>query len=611
MFFGSKGKRTVEELSQAEAKAPPLECSLVYTLANLDSDVVVGKDVFNDIEVFHPYDNESMDSTLASIVDRHTQTKGGSKFLRGILATPQHDAEVLKARSRCIHELDESKSIIDASLSLSRMEQDFLWMFAQKDEAVSNILDGIYFNQFFNKKCNDYAGVLTSYNIYKILVSPTIGILSPVMFFILPYMILMYTFGKSFNVSFSTYMRTLWKSFFQTPNLFALLGPRGKLIGRINTISYILSMCFYFQGILNSVQLSYTTHQIVKYICDKTNNAMVFLRHALEVSETNKTVIDTYKRFYSNLDALPADVEQSTVTMLESYKPYKKFSMLSQFGIQLKLYKSFDRDLFKPLVNRLYFLDALFAVKKLSSELKLSIPEYLGNDRTSPVYACVGAWNIHLDKNIAVCNDFQATNTIITGPNAGGKSTFVKMIVTNALLAQTLCVTSCESLQMTPFKVISTQINIPDCKGHESLFEAEMNRCLYNLNTMLEYKSQPCLVALDEIFSSTNVIEAISGAYAILENMASQENTLTIVTTHLSYLTNLKKTTTFQCKRMSVIISSGEGDSALISYPYRLMDGVSKQYIALELLRNKGFDKSIVDRAIAVKTKFTKHGKST
>ena len=156
--------------------------------------------------------------------------------------------------------------------------------------------------------------------------------------------------------------------------------------------------------------------------------------------------------------------------------------------------------------------------------------------------------------------------------------------------------TPASSLQITPFHLISSQINIPDCKGHESLFEAEMNRCLYNLRAIEQYAQAPCFVVMDEIFNSTNVVEAISGAYAILENISKNTNTICMITTHLNYLTNLRKTSSFECYCMSVKIHKNDENhesSISIDYPYVIKKGVSKQYIALELLRDKGFDPTI------------------
>jgi DNA mismatch repair ATPase MutS len=193
------------------------------------------------------------------------------------------------------------------------------------------------------------------------------------------------------------------------------------------------------------------------------------------------------------------------------------------------------------------------------------------------------------------------TNAIITGPNAGGKSTLIKMMCSNILLSQTVCVTSSAYTELTPFYFVNTQINIPDTKGVESLFEAEMNRCLYNLNFIKKNQTRPCIIFMDEIFNSTNMIEAISGAYSILDKLSQYTNVMTIITTHFTYLTKLKKTSNFECYRMNAILNDGD-----ISYPYILSPGVSNQFIALELLRKRGFDASIIDYATRIKNKFVK-----
>ena len=41
------------------------------------------------------------------------------------------------------------------------------------------------------------------------------------------------------------------------------------------------------------------------------------------------------------------------------------------------------------------------------------------------------------------------------------------------IFAQTIGIAFCDSLEITPFSLINTYLNIPDCKGKESLFEAE------------------------------------------------------------------------------------------------------------------------------------------
>ena len=67
-------------------------------------------------------------------------------------------------------------------------------------------------------------------------------------------------------------------------------------------------------------------------------------------------------------------------------------------------------------------------------------------------------------------------NVVITGPNAAGKSTFIKALSLSILFSQTICIVPASNFVLTPFTLINTYLNIPDCKGKESLFEAEMNR---------------------------------------------------------------------------------------------------------------------------------------
>ena len=72
-------------------------------------------------------------------------------------------------------------------------------------------------------------------------------------------------------------------------------------------------------------------------------------------------------------------------------------------------------------------------------------------------------------------------NAIITGPNAGGKSTFIKSLTLSILFSQTLGITTANSFKLTPFSLVNTYLNIPDIKGKESLFEAEMHRAREHL----------------------------------------------------------------------------------------------------------------------------------
>ena len=60
---------------------------------------------------------------------------------------------------------------------------------------------------------------------------------------------------------------------------------------------------------------------------------------------------------------------------------------------------------------------------------------------------------------------------VITGPNAGGKSTFIKSVTLSLILSQNVGYILGTSMKMTPFKLINTYLNIPDISGKESLLK--------------------------------------------------------------------------------------------------------------------------------------------
>ena len=57
-------------------------------------------------------------------------------------------------------------------------------------------------------------------------------------------------------------------------------------------------------------------------------------------------------------------------------------------------------------------------------------------------------------------------------------------VLENIILAQTIGFSFCQEMSLTPFHNFITHLNIPDCQGKESLFQAEMNRCYQYLQEL-------------------------------------------------------------------------------------------------------------------------------
>ena len=148
----------------------------------------------------------------------------------------------------------------------------------------------------------------------------------------------------------------------------------------------------------------------------------------------------------------------------------------------------------------------------INSANKFCFANFKESNKNNPFLSLDNIWHPYLEGNIIKNNivlgkylDYDYNNIIITGANASGKSTFIKTVVISILLSQTLTISCATNAILTPFSVINTYLNIPDCKGKESLFEAEMNRSKKYIEKLINIqKNEFAFVVMDEIFSSTN-----------------------------------------------------------------------------------------------------------
>jgi hypothetical protein len=201
------------------------------------------------------------------------------------------------------------------------------------------------------------------------------------------------------------------------------------------------------------------------------------------------------------------------------------------------------------------------------------------------------------DKENETTKSFTFSNMLITGPNGTGKSTYIKSIIECIILGQTIGIVPAEDLSITPFANITTYLNIPDCQGKESLFQAEMNRCLNQLKTLedAEKTNKFSFNIMDEIFVSTNYQEGMSGAYAVINQLGKFQKCLNIITTHYDTLANMADLHVDK-QYFDIEIDEKEGKTN-ITKDYKIRPGISKKHMALKLLKLKGFNPEIIKDA--------------
>jgi DNA mismatch repair protein MutS len=545
---------------------------------NKEENEIIDNNVYDDLEIFKGLDNPN--NSIFNTINK-TKTIFGRNLLKISLNNPTTNIDLLKKKQQIIKKLlkdeDKFKQIQERIESIAKLQDTLLWTLKPKSIEEEKIFEAVYFNHEYLKAFNSSEEVLTVYSLFKIVFAPVYGLLSPILFFIIPYLYL-YFFTK-IKFDFKVYFKILKMSFFGG---FDMTGAGGGGISRY--FSMMLSFVIYVQNLVNSVEVSRGTNNIINILHEKINDTNKISKELCSLKELTKDIFDfsDIKHHFPIID-----------NELFNTQP----TLFSNKGKILVCYNKIQNsESYIDLINEIALIDYYNSLCLLIKDNNnICYPTYVENEH--PIINAKDIYHPYLTN--AISNDLligkkNPNNILITGPNAGGKSTFIKSLSLSVIASQTLGIAFCKSLEITPFSLINTYLNIPDCKGKESLFEAEMHRArdhIRKLNELSKHKFS--FIVMDEIFNSTNPQEGISGAYAIAEKLANFKNSISIITTHFTYLTNLETNKSF--KNYKIPIKRDNDDN--IVYPYKLKSGVSNQYIALELLRNKGFDNDLVDNA--------------
>lgn len=251
---------------------------------------------------------------------------------------------------------------------------------------------------------------------------------------------------------------------------------------------------------------------------------------------------------------------------------------------------------FYNIIDYIGAVDSFISTVNMIKTLKYVVPRYDFNS-TKPYIIAKNIWNPLLDDN-QILNNFVLGGkrmAIVTGANTSGKSTYMRNAMLSVYLGQTLGVSCCEEIQFTPFTFLFTYLNIPDTIGRESLFEAEMNRCMDLINSIkILQGKQFAFSIIDELFTGTNPKEGVAGSFAVADYILNYPNSLVCITTHFHQITRLEmmKPHLVENKKFDVVITD-DG----VERPYVVSNGVSNQNIAVYLLEKNGFDPMLVQLA--------------
>ncbi len=179
---------------------------------------------------------------------------------------------------------------------------------------------------------------------------------------------------------------------------------------------------------------------------------------------------------------------------------------------------------------------------------------------------------------------------IITGPNMGGKSTYMRQTALIALLAYIGSFVPAEKAELGPVDRIFTRVGAADdLASGRSTFMVEMTETA----NILHNATEQSLVLMDEIGRGTSTYDGLSLAWACAENLATRIKALTLFATHYFELTTLPE-------KMEGVVNVHldaveHGDT--IAFMHSVQEGAASKSYGLAVAALAGVPKDVIKRA--------------
>jgi hypothetical protein len=190
-----------------------------------------------------------------------------------------------------------------------------------------------------------------------------------------------------------------------------------------------------------------------------------------------------------------------------------------------------------------------------------------------------------LDRDLRICNDFSVPApgriVIITGANMAGKSTFLRTVAVNMILAMTGAPVCAGEMRFSTVKLFTSMRTTDSLSNSESYFYAELKR-LKTLKDKLE--GEKIFFILDEILKGTNSADKSTGSRLFLRKLA-EVGAAGMIATHDTSLGEMEKEypgiISNKCFEIDI-----DGDK--ISFDYLLRNGITTRMNAALLMKEMG-----------------------
>jgi DNA mismatch repair protein MutS len=312
----------------------------------------------------------------------------------------------------------------------------------------------------------------------------------------------------------------------------------------------------------------------------------------------------------SNIRNVPADYERrQTLTNAERYTtPELKEYETKVLGAEEKI-SALEQEIFAAVRHRiavetrrvqgvahaLSTVDALLSLAEAAARRNYCRPELTESDE---IYIRAGRHSvIEATGERFIPNDVYLNNStdrllIITGPNMGGKSVYLRQTAIIAILAQIGSFVPADEARLCILDRIFTRVGASDSLSRgRSTFMVEMTETANILNTA----TPRSLILLDEVGRGTSTFDGLSLAWAIAENLhdSPQHAAKTLFATHYHEMTELAKLLPGVRNYQLAVKESG----GTIVFLRRIVEGAAPKSYGIEVARLAGLPRTTIERA--------------
>ncbi len=295
---------------------------------------------------------------------------------------------------------------------------------------------------------------------------------------------------------------------------------------------------------------------------------------AIPVSQQGRSLLPQYKKRLVAINAYDVSLVLSTV--------------LSPTNLSLE--KKLD---FNGMLSCIAELDVYHACAKTIAESPQGTFCFAKpiDSAEKPRIAAKNQWSMLVPRDAVVpyTIDLDGKSMILTGPNAGGKTTAIRTLLQNILLAQSFGIAAAQSFEYTPYDVLHSYLRIADnVQQGASLFQEEVASAqrMVGVSRALANTNKKFFFAVDELFSGTRSDMGERCAYRFMRHFLQNRQLHGVYATHFASLNTLADAGSPTSNY--TMAAPGKNAQGKFVYPYTLIYGENTAAIALNIAELAG-----------------------